>query len=80
MPSVQHDPSGDLHVQPHAHSGGWLVGPRSDQAEPSWYATVNDAERAARREAAVTGRRRIVFHDRYERVRTIMPPRPAARA
>ena len=39
-----------------------------------------DAERAARREAAVTGRRRIVFHDRYERVRTIMPPRPAARA
>jgi len=80
MPSVQHDPSGDLHVQPHAHPGGWLVGPRSDQGEPSWYATANDAERAARREAAVTGRRRIVFHDRYERVRTIMPPRPAARA
>jgi len=80
MPSVQHDPSGDLHVQPHPSTGGWLVGPRSDHAEPSWHATVNDAERAARREAAVSGRRRILLHDRYERVRAIVPPRPAARA
>jgi hypothetical protein len=76
MPLVQSDPSGELHVQADPHSGGWLVGPRSDRAEPSWHATVNDAERAARREAAVSGRRRILLHDRYERVRMITPRPP----
>jgi hypothetical protein len=71
MPQVHQDPSGDLHVQPDSHTGGWLVGPRSDRAEPSWHATVNDAERAAWREAAISGRRRILLHDRYARVRAI---------
>jgi hypothetical protein len=73
MPQVHQELSGELHVQPHPHTGGWLVGPCSDRAEPSWHATVNEAERAASREAAISGRRRILIHDRYARVRAITP-------
>jgi hypothetical protein len=54
----------ELHVLPHARTGGWLVG-------PAWFATIGEAERDARRRAAAAGSRRIYLHDRYHRVRAV---------
>jgi hypothetical protein len=52
----------ELHVFPHAITGGWTLG-------SSWFATLAEAEQAARRQAAAGA---LVFlHDRYHRVRTL---------
>jgi hypothetical protein len=58
----------ELHVHPHSTTGGWVVG-------PAWFATLSEAEQAARRQAATQGAR-IYLHDRYHRVRTIGGRRP----
>ncbi|RKQ93608.1 hypothetical protein C8N24_3478 [Solirubrobacter pauli] len=60
----------ELHVHPHASTGGWVLG-------PAWFATLSEAEQAARRQAATQGQgSRIFLHDRYHRVRTIGGRRP----
>ena len=60
--------AGELHVLPHAASGGWTI----DAAGvlPAWFATLPEAEQAARRHAMARGDR-IFLHDRYHRVRTL---------
>ena len=42
---------------------------------PAWFATLSEAEQAARRQAA-NADARIYLHDRYHRVRTIGGRRP----
>jgi hypothetical protein len=50
----------ELHVLPHTTTGGWVL-------DASWFATLAEAEQAARRRAAAEGA--LVFrHDRYYRV------------
>jgi hypothetical protein len=49
--------AGELHVFPHPRNGGWLC-------EGCWFATVHEAQEAARLRGAV----RIWLHDRYHRV------------
>jgi hypothetical protein len=57
----------ELHVLPDGARGGWLV-----DAQPlAWFATLGEAERAARDHAAAAGARRIFLHDRYHRVRAV---------
>jgi hypothetical protein len=60
--------SGELHVLPHAASGGWTL----DAAGvlPAWFATLGEAEQAAQRQAAARNDR-IFLHDRYHRVRAL---------
>lgn len=53
----------EFHVHPHATTGGWTVG-------PAWFATLGEAEQAARREASARNAR-AYLHDRYHRVRQI---------
>jgi Uncharacterized protein conserved in bacteria (DUF2188) len=66
----------ELHVLPHARTGGWLVAPSSGAAALSWHGTAGEAELAAQRHAAGRRAARIYLHDRYERVRSV----PAVRA
>ncbi len=70
-------PAGELHVLPHATSGGWTL--ESEETTPGapWFATLREAEQAARRNA---GARRIFLHDRYHRVRALARPRSAPAA
>jgi hypothetical protein len=50
----------ELHVRPDIATGGWTL-------DTSWFATLGEAEQAARRRAAREGA--LVFrHDRYHRV------------
>jgi hypothetical protein len=51
----------ELHVLPHASTGGWTL-------ETAWFATLGEAEQAARRHA---GEAHIFLHDRYHRVRRL---------
>jgi Uncharacterized protein conserved in bacteria (DUF2188) len=68
----------ELHVTPHQHSGGWLVGTGDGLDALSWHSTANEAEDAAKRYATDGGARCIYVHDRYERVRAV-PPAAARR-
>jgi hypothetical protein len=58
----------ELHVLPHAATGGWTV-------DTSWFATLGEAEQAALREAS-TRDRQVFLHDRYHRVRPLSARRP----
>ena len=51
----------ELHLLPHPTTGGWTLG-------PAWFATLTEAEQAARRQA---DGRTIFLHDRYHRVRAL---------
>jgi len=70
----------ELHVMPHQHSGGWLVGTGVGLAAISWHSTADEAEDAARRYATDAGARCIYLHDRYERVRALAPATSRRRA
>jgi hypothetical protein len=48
----------ELHVLPHAATGGWTV-------DAVWFATIDEAVQAARRRAPGA---LIFLHDRYHRV------------
>jgi hypothetical protein len=61
----------ELHVLPHARSGGWLVAPTTGDAALSWHHTAGEAELAAQRHAAGRSTARIFVHDRYQRVRSV---------
>jgi hypothetical protein len=61
-------PSAELHVLPHATTGGWTLDAAGSL--PAWFATLGEAEQAARRQASAEGRP-IYLHDRYHRVRAI---------
>ena len=54
----------ELHVLPHATTGGWTLG-------AAWFATLAEAEQAARRAARAQGAR-VFLHDRYHRVRALV--------
>jgi hypothetical protein len=56
----------ELHVVPHVPTGGWTI-------NAAWFATLSEAEQAARRQAMAKDVR-IFLHDRYHRVRSL-PPR-----
>jgi hypothetical protein len=56
----------ELHVLPHAATGGWTVG-------AAWFATVGEAVKAALRQAG-TRDVPIFVHDRYHRVRRLRQP------
>ena len=58
----------ELHVLPHATTGGWTLDAAG--AMPAWFATLAEAEQAARLRARAQGAR-IFLHDRYHRVRAI---------
>ena len=58
----------ELHVVPHAPTGGWTV-------DRAWFATVGEAEQAALRQAS-TRDTRVFLHDRYHRVRPLFARRP----
>ena len=62
----------ELHVLPHAVTGGWTLD--AVGSLPAWFATLGEAEQAARRQATAAGAP-IYLHDRYHRVRAI-PARP----
>jgi hypothetical protein len=63
----------ELHVLPHARTGGWLVAPApaSGDTALSWHHTAGEAELAAQRHAAGRNAARIFLHDRYQRVRSV---------
>lgn len=58
----------ELHVVPHTATGGWTLD--SADARPAWFATLSEAEQAARREASARNAQ-AYLHDRYHRVRQI---------
>ena len=54
----------ELHVHPHPVTGGWTL-------ESAWFATLDEAEQAARHRALLEGA--LVFlHDRYHRVHALV--------
>ena len=67
-------PVGELHVLPHPASGGWTLESEDTTPASPWFATLREAELAARRSA---GARRIFLHDRYYRVRALRFTRSA---
>ena len=62
-------PAAELHVLTHATTGGWTLDAAG--TGPAWFATLSEAEQAARRQAASRDDARIYLHDRYHRVRRI---------
>jgi hypothetical protein len=62
----------ELHVLPHATTGGWTV----DRAGsvPSWFATLGEAQQAALRQASARDTP-VFLHDRYHRVRPLFARR-----
>ena len=56
----------ELHVQPDVTTGGWTL--NGGGTLPRWFATLTEAEQAARRVEDA----RIVLHDRYHRVRALV--------
>jgi hypothetical protein len=58
----------ELHVVPHTSTGGWTLD--SAGTRPAWFATLTEAEQAARREASARNAP-AYLHDRYHRVRRI---------
>jgi hypothetical protein len=65
----------ELHVRPDERSGAWLVQPDRAGDALSSHRTATEAERAARRIAALRGAPPIYLHDRYQRVRALTPHR-----
>lgn len=63
----------EVHVLPHARSGGWKVTQSNKAAALSWHGSAGEALRAAQRVAARRNARSVYLHDRYERVRAINP-------
>ena len=61
----------ELHVIPHARSGGWMVALPGGAAALSWHGSAGEAALAAKRHAAGRTGSCIYLHDRYQRVRTI---------
>ena len=59
-------PTTELHVLPHTTNGGWTL-------RAAWFATLAEAEQAARRQASADGAR-VFLHDRYHRVRALGHP------
>jgi hypothetical protein len=59
----------EVHVLPHATTGGWTLD--AADAMPAWFATLSEAEQAARRQA-VSSDAAIFLHDRYHRVRALV--------
>lgn len=53
----------ELHVLPHPSTGGWTL-------DSAWFATLDEAEHAARHRATTEGAL-VILHDRYHRVRTL---------
>jgi hypothetical protein len=68
-------PAAEFHVLPHAATGGWTVD--ALDAVPAWFATLGEAEQAARRQAS-TRDASIYLHDRYHRVRPLFARRTQA--
>jgi hypothetical protein len=68
-------PAAELHVLPHAATGGWTVD--ATDTVPSWFATLGEAEQAARRQASVHDAP-CFLHDRYHRVRPLFARRTQA--
>jgi hypothetical protein len=64
--SVMAAPATELHVLPHAKTGGWTLDTAGGL--PAWFATLGEAEQAARRHA---GEAQVFLHDRYHRVREL---------
>ncbi len=58
----------ELHVLPDATTGGWTL--NGSGTLPRWFATINEAEQAAKRDAVDDAR--IFLHDRYFRVRALV--------
>ena len=56
----------ELHVLPDATTGGWTL--NGSGTLPRWFATLTEAEQAARRVEDA----RIFLHDRYHRVRALV--------
>ena len=69
--NVMSAPAAELHVLPHATTGGWTLDAAG--TVPAWFATLGEAEQAARRQATLQTAR-IYLHDRYHRVRAIAQP------
>ena len=67
--NVMAAPAVELHVLPHATTGGWTLDAAG--AGPAWFATLGEAEQAARRHAVAHGAR-VFLHDRYHRVRAVV--------
>jgi hypothetical protein len=65
----------EFHVLPHAATGGWTVD--ASDAVPAWFATLGEAEQAARRQASARDAS-IYLHDRYHRVRPLFARRTQA--
>ena len=58
----------ELHVLPHTITGGWTLD--ASGTRPAWFATLTEAEQAARRQASAHGAR-VFLHDRYHRVHAL---------
>jgi hypothetical protein len=54
----------ELHVMPHTATGGWTI---ATAAGPVWFATLEEAEKAALTQPAP-----VFVHDRYHRVRRLL--------
>ncbi|HWK25053.1 MAG TPA: DUF2188 domain-containing protein [Solirubrobacter sp.] len=61
----------EVHVLPHATTGGWTLD--AADAVSTWFATLAEAEQAARRQAGAQDAAAYV-HDRYHRVRPLRRP------
>jgi hypothetical protein len=68
-------PAAELHVIPHAATGGWTVD--AMDAVPAWFATLGEAEQAALRQASARDAS-CFLHDRYHRVRPLFARRTQA--
>ena len=67
-------PAAELHVLPHATTGGWTLD--TSVTSTAWFATLSEAEQAARRHASDADAP-IYLHDRYHRVRKLFVRTPA---
>jgi hypothetical protein len=56
--------SPELHVVPHTATGGWAI---STAAGPVWFATLEEAQRAALSQPDAP----VFLHDRYHRVQQL---------
>lgn len=61
-------PAMELHVVPHEATGGWTI---ATAAGPVWFATLDEAQRAALNQAGRTDTP-VFLHDRYHRVRRLL--------
>ena len=68
-----------VHVLPGPH-GGWLVRVDDESSGATEHATVNHAERHARRRAQMLGVATVLVHDRYDRIHRVSGCSRASRA